>query len=137
MTVNNTTDVTFVCVVGQGVPAGGSGEVLWNFTNESGLTRRLVSLVITWPTGPTRNLLAVNFGGTTVWNLGTSLSPITINSGWLGTDADRQIIDSATRPLLITFDFVVTGGQQYTVLPAWDDTAGGSVCDSGAVTVTR
>ncbi|MEP7358341.1 MAG: Ig-like domain-containing protein, partial [Anaerolineales bacterium] len=130
-------DIKFVCVRGEGLPAGGPNEVFWQFTNSSTIPRRLVQLDIAWPQETGRLLQEVRFGGTTIWALGANFSPITINSNWVGAPTSRDIADTVAKSLLVTFNFLVTGSQEYTVKAYWDDTNGASICDSGSVTVIR
>jgi hypothetical protein len=136
-TLNDTRPVTFVCVLGVGKPDGGNNEVEWQFSNSTGLTRRLVRVDVTWPQQTGRLLQSLQFGGTTIWNLGANFSPVTINSNFVGSPTARNINDSAAKTLLATFNFLVTGSQEFTVKAFWDDTNNGSVCDSGSVTVIR
>ena len=130
-------DIKFVCVRGDGVPAGGPNEVFWQFTNSSSMTRRLVRLDITWPQETGRLLQEVRFGGTSIWNLSANFSPVTINSNWVGSPNSRDLNDTVAKTLLVTFNFLVTGSQEFTVKAYWDDTNGNSTCDSGSVTVIR
>ena len=91
-TLSSTRNVTFVCVRGEGLPTGGGGEVNWQFTNNTGLTRRLVRVDVTWPQSTGRLLQALQFpSGTTIWNLGANFSPVTINSNWVGSPTARNI----------------------------------------------
>jgi hypothetical protein len=136
-TLSDTRNVTFVCVRGEGLPTGGNNEVFWQYTNSTGLTRRLVRVDVTWPQAPGRLLQLLDFNGTTVWNLGANFSPVTINSNFVGSPTARNINDTNAKTLLVTFNFLVTGAQEYTTKAFWDDGNGGSVCDSGSVTVVR
>ena len=136
-TLSDTRNVTFVCVLGQGLPNGGNNEVNWQFTNSTGLTRRLVRVDVTWPQSTGRLLQALQLGGTTIWNLGANFSPVTINSNFVGSPSSRNINDSSSKTLLATFNFLVTGSQEFKVRAFWDDTNAGSICDSGLVTVLR
>lgn len=138
VTLADTRALQFVCVAGIGVPAGGVNEVFWQYTNSSGITRRLIRLEVTWPQETGRLLQDVRFGGTTViWNLFSSISPVTIDSNFVGGSSARNINAAATKALQINFNFNVTGSQEYTVKAFWDDGAGASTCDSGSVTVSR
>jgi hypothetical protein len=130
-------DVTFLCVPGVGLPAGSSNEVFWQFSNLTGITRRLIRLEVTWPQETGRRLQDVRFSGLTIWNLGSTISPVTIDSNFLGGPTARHINNSIIKPLQINFNFNVTGNQEYTVKAFWDDTNGGKVCDSGPVTIVR
>ena len=136
-TLSTTRNATFVCSTGQGVPAGGNNEVFWQFTNNTGINRRLVRLDVTWPQQTGRLLQDVSFNGTQIWNLTANFSPVTINSSWVGAPTSRNLDNGVSKSLLITFNFLVTGAQQYTVKAFWDDGNGNSVCDSGSVTVIR
>jgi hypothetical protein len=136
-TLPDTRDVTFVCVRGEAVPAGGDNEVFWQFTNDTGLTRRLVRIDVTWPQASGRLLQLLQFNGTTIWDQSANFSPVNINSNWVGSPASRNINNGSSQSLLATFNFLVTGGQDYTVKSFWDNTSGGSVCDSGSVKNTR
>ena len=89
--------MTFVCVLGEGLPTGGNNEVSWQFTNNTGLTRRLVRVDVTWPQPPGRLLQSLQFGGTTIWNLGANFSPVTINSNFVGSPTSRNINDTASK----------------------------------------
>lgn len=137
LVVNDAADATFVCVRGEPVPAGGNNEVFWQFQNVSGMTRQLIRLEVTWPQQAGRLLQDVRFNALPIWNLGTNISPVTIDSNFLGGPTARHINDTVARPLQLTFNFNVTGGQEFTVKAFWDDTGGGSICDSGSVTVVR
>ena len=119
------------------VPAGGNNEVFWQFQNVSGMTRQLIRLEVTWPQQAGRLLQDVRFNALPIWNLGTNISPVTIDSNFLGGPTARHINDTVARPLQLTFNFNVTGGQEFTVKAFWDDTGGGSICDSGSITVVR
>ncbi len=136
-TLSNTRNVKFVCARGEGLPLGGNNEVFWQFTNNTGLARRLVRVDVTWPQATGRLLQVLQFNSTTIWNLGANFSPVTINSNWVGSPTSRNLNDATAKTLLVTFNFLVTGGQQYTVKAFWDDSNGNSVCDSGSVTVIR
>jgi hypothetical protein len=135
--LSDTSNVTFVCVRGEALPIGGNNEVYWQFTNNTGFTRRLVRVDVTWPQATGRLLQLLQFGSTTIWNQGANFSPVTINSNWVGSPTSRNINDSSSQSLLATFNFLVTGAQEYTVKAFWDNTSGASVCDSGSVTVIR
>ena len=135
--LSSTRNVTFVCARGEGLPTGGNNEVFWQFTNNTGITRRLVRVDVTWPQATGRLLQLLQFGGTTIWNLGANFSPVTINSNFVGSPTARNINDTNIKTLLITFNFLVTGAQSYTAKAFWDDGNGASICDSGAVTVVR
>lgn len=137
VTLADTSSLQFVCVAGIGVPAGGINEVFWQFTNASGLTRRLIRLEVTWPQETGRLLQDIRFGGTTIWNLTSSISPVTIDSNFVGSSTSRNINAAVSKALQINFNFNVTGSQEYSVKAFWDNTSGGSTCDSGSITVIR
>jgi hypothetical protein len=132
----DTAQATFVCVRGLDSPGGGPAEVQWHFINVSGMTRRLIRLEVTWPQETGRLLQDVRYGGITIWNLGSNLSPVTIDSNFLGGPTALHIGDGLSRLLQISFNFPVAG-YEFTVVPYWDDTSGGSVCSSGPITVRR
>jgi hypothetical protein len=130
-------DATFVCVAGIDVPAGGNNEVFWQFSNLTGINRRLTRLEVTWPQETGRRLQDVRLSGIVIWNLGTTISPVTIDSNFLGGPTARNINNSITKLLQINFNFNVTGAQEYTVRAFWDDGSGNSTCNSSPVTVVR
>jgi hypothetical protein len=132
----DTADATFVCVRGVISPGGGPAEVQWHFINASGMTRRLIRLEVIWPQETGRLLQDVRYSGLTIWDLGTNLSPVTIDSNFLGGPTSRHINDTFTKLLQISFNFNVTG-HEFTVKAFWDDTNGGSICDSGSITIIR
>jgi hypothetical protein len=132
----DTADATFVCVRGVISPGGGPAEVQWHFINASGMTRRLIRLEVIWPQETGRLLQDVSYSGLTIWDLGTNLSPVTIDSNFLGGPTSRHINDTFTKLLQISFNFNVTG-HEFTVKAFWDDTNGGSICDSGSITIIR
>jgi hypothetical protein len=136
-TLTDDAHATFVCVRGEGLPAGGPNDVIWQFHNASGITRQLIRLEVTWPQAIGRLLQDVRFNALPIWNLGANISPVTIDSNWLGGPTSRYINDTNIKPLLITFNFNVSGSQEYTVKAFWDDTSGGRICDSGSVIVIR
>ncbi len=133
----DTSEATFLCVPGVGFPAGGANEVFWQYSNLTGITRRLTRLEVTWPQETGRRLQDVRLGGLVIWNLSSTISPVTIDSNFLGGPTARHINISVSKPLQINFNFNVTGNQEYTVKAFWDDTNGGKVCDSGPVTIVR
>jgi hypothetical protein len=133
----DTANVTFVCVPGAEAAAAGSNEVQWQYYNPTGFTRRLIRLEVTWPQQTGRRLQDVRFGPSLIWNTGSTVSPVTIDSNFVGGPTARDIGNGITKLMQLTFNFNVTGNQEYTLRAFWDNGSGGSVCDSGLVTVVR
>jgi hypothetical protein len=50
---------------------------------------------------------------------------------------DRVIAAGATKELVLTYNFSVTGGQTFTLIPKWVNTSGTSLCTSNTVVINR
>ena len=82
-------------------------------------------LDVTWPQETGRLLQDVRFGGVSIWNLGANLQPGDHQQQLGGQPTSRNINDRQRKSLLVTFNFLVTVSQEYTVQAYWDDTNGG------------
>ncbi len=139
VTIADTAEGAFSCVAGQeGTPAGGD-DVAWVFTNDTGSSRRLVEIQIAWsfPQQPSRELINIDLGPNSIWSTRTFLNPATINSDWTGVSDDRVIGNASSEPLVLIFNFSVTGGLTFDLVAVWDNTSGANNCSSDLVTVTR
>jgi hypothetical protein len=139
--VTQTATVSFVCVTGSAAPieTGADTFIKIDFTNATGITRRLNSLVITWPNTPaTRTLTSVTLQGITAWtSVGVNTSPMTINGSstpaW-DPAGNRTLNNGFIKTLKINYNFAVPGTGNYIVTATWDDNVGGSICTTPAIT---
>jgi hypothetical protein len=135
--VTQTATVNFVCVTGQAQAIGSGSDqfIALSYTNNTGMTRRLVSLTITWPDTPTSRLLqTAKLENILIWTgVGDNTSPITLSStstpAWDAT-GNRTINNGFIKTLKLTYNFAVSSSGNFSIVATWDDNAGGSVCTS-------
>jgi hypothetical protein len=100
-------------------------NVWWNVTNGSATTITIVEINIDWPT-INGELNHVNWNGGTIWDMGWSIPPAAITSGW--TAASRVITPGQSSQLEFSFDntAVSTG---YTLGLTFDNGCTPSISD--------
>jgi len=136
-----TTDVNFVCVTGSAAPNDTTSDQFMqlDFINATGITRRLYSIVITWPNSPaTRQLQSLSLQNSPIWSGSSNASPITISD--TSTPAwgagNRALNNGFTKTLKLTYNFAVPASGTYNITVIWDNTAGGSLCTTPTIVHT-
>lgn len=84
-----------------------ANQIAITITNGSGATVSLENLVVNWVELPmSQHLTSVSLDGNTLWTGSDPNSPTTFPSerAWTGTTSDREIADTTSEQLLITFD---------------------------------
>jgi hypothetical protein len=139
-TINETAGGSFVCVGSKVGVDVNTDQVTWTMINDSGIDRRLNEMEVSWSQGfdLSRWLSHAHLDALLIWAGVSFNSPTTItNADWNGAPADRQVAAGATKNLVLTYSFPVTGGQTFTLIPKWVNTSGTSLCTSNTVVVTR
>jgi len=143
LALQQTPTVNFVCLNGAGSALSFTAQdVQFAYANPQNppppLTHVLSSLTVTWDDqSDTRLLVSVKMGATVIWSNAGVTSPFTIDADDWIIGANRSIAPGASKSLVLTFNVSALGGT-YTLNPVdWDDGAGGNVCTSAPVSVTR
>ena len=133
VTITDTAGGAFMCVGGAEGTSVNGDEVVWRFQNDSGMDRRLVTLVVSWSQAedPSRKIIEILFDSATIFNAPNAFdNPVTITGAqWAGAASDRHLVSGATKDLLIGYNFVVTGGRILHGGCPLDNTSGTSFCD--------
>jgi len=123
-------------------PLGGGGQKFLQFVvdNNSGLTRHLTGVNLTWPQSGGRKVQSLTLAATTLWSGPSSNNPFQIPSAlnWIaGTDPARTLSSgTVNQTLQFDFSFAVASSGAYNLTTTWDDGSGGHIC-TATISVTH